>query len=111
MTQFTPEWRLFINGVNYTNVTISDIAHESGRTDIYQQPNPGYIQVDLVALNNETYNFQVNDGLALQVKNSAGIYVSIFGGNITDITISVGATGSVGTVLGYTIIALGALAK
>ena len=111
MTQFTPEWRLFINGVNYTNVTISEIAHESGRTDIYQQPNPGYIQVDLVALNNETYNFQVNDGLALQVKNSAGTYVSIFGGNITDVTVSVGATGSVGSVLSYSIIALGALAK
>jgi len=111
MTVFTPEWKLSIAGVEYTNVAISEISHESGRTDIYQQPNPGYIQVDLVALNNETYDFQVNDGLALQVKNSSGTYVSIFGGNITDITVSVGATGSVGTVLGYSIIALGALAK
>jgi hypothetical protein len=111
MTVFTPEWKLSINGVEYTNVAISEISHESGRTDIYQQPNPGYIQVDLVALNNETYDFQVNDGLALQVKNSTGTYVSIFGGNITDITVSVGATGSVGKVLGYSIIALGALAK
>jgi hypothetical protein len=111
MTVFTPEWKLTIDGVDYTNVAISEISHESGRTDIYQQPNPGYIQIDLVALNNQTYDFQVNDGLALQVKNSAGTYVSIFGGNITDITVSVGATGSVGTVLGYSIIALGALAK
>jgi hypothetical protein len=111
MTVFTPDWKLSINGVDYTNVAISDISHEGGRTDIYQQPNPGYIQIDLVALNNETYDFQVNDGLALQVKDSAGTYVSIFGGNITDITVSVGATGSVGTVLGYSIIALGALAK
>jgi hypothetical protein len=111
MTVFTPEWKLTINGVDYTNVAISDISHESGRTDIYQQPNPGYIQIDLVALNNQTYDFEVNDGLALQVKNSAGTYVSLFGGNITDITVSVGATGSVGTVLGYSIIALGSLAK
>jgi hypothetical protein len=111
MTVFTPDWKLTIDGVDYTNVAISDISHESGRTDIYQQPNPGYIQIDLVALNNETYTFKVNDGLALQVKNSAGTYVSIFGGNITDITVSVGATGSVGTVLGYSIIALGSLAK
>jgi hypothetical protein len=111
MTVFTPEWKLSIDGVDYTNVAISDISHESGRADIYQQPNPGYIQIDLVALNNQTYDFQVNDGLALQVKNSAGTYVSIFGGNITDITVSVGATGSVGTILGYSIIALGALAK
>jgi hypothetical protein len=110
MTQFTPEWKLTINGVDYTNVAISDLSHESGRSDIYQQPNPGYIQIDLVALNNQTYGFEVNDGLTLQVKNSSGTYVSIFGGNITDITVSVGATGTVGSVIAYSIIALGALA-
>jgi hypothetical protein len=111
MTQFTPEWKLVIAGVEYTDVAISDISHEAGRTDIYQQPNPGYIQVDLVVLNNQTYDIQVNDGLTLQLKNTSGTYVSIFGGNITDITIAVGATGSVGTVLNYSIIALGSLAK
>jgi hypothetical protein len=111
MSQFTPEWQLSINGVDYTNVAISDISHEAGRTDIYQQPNPGYIQIDLVALSNETYNFEVNDGLSLQIKDSSGSFVSIFGGNITDITVSVGATGSIGSVLGYSIIALGSLAK
>ena len=111
MSVFTPEWKLVIAGVEYTDVAISDISHEAGRTDIYQQPNPGYIQVDLIALNNQTYDIQVNDGLTLQLKNTSGTYVSIFGGNITDITIAVGATGSVGTVLNYSIIALGSLAK
>jgi hypothetical protein len=111
MTIFTPEWKLTIAGVEYADVAISDISHEAGRTDIYQQPNPGYIQVDLVALNNQTYDIQVNDGLTLQLKNTSGTYVSIFGGNITDITVAVGATGSVGTVLNYSIIALGSLAK
>ena len=111
MSVFTPEWKLVIAGVEYTDVAISDISHEAGRTDIYQQPNPGYIQVDLVALNNQTYDIQVNDGLTLQLKNTSGTYVSIFGGNITDITVAVGATGSVGTVLNYSIIALGSLAK
>ena len=111
MTQFTPEWQLNIAGTNYTNVAISDISHEAGRTDIYQQPNPSYIQIDLVALENQTYDIQVNDGLTLQVKDSSGSYVAIFGGNVTDITVAVGATGSVGTVLTYSIIALGSLAK
>jgi hypothetical protein len=111
MSLFTPEWQLSINGVDYTNVAISDISHEAGRSDIYQQPNPGYIQIDLVALENQTYNFEVNDGLSLQVKDSSGSFVSIFGGNITDITVSVGATGAVGSVIGYSIIALGSLAK
>jgi len=111
MTSFSPVWRLKIAGVDYTNVTISDISHEAGRTDIYQQPNPSYIQIDVLALNNQTYDIQVNDGVQLEIKNSTGSYVTIFGGNVTDITTSVGATGSAATVLAYTIIALGSLAK
>lgn len=112
MTQFTPEWKLIIDGgVEYTNVAISDISHQSGREDIYQQPNPSYIQIDLVALNNENYDIKINDGISLQVKDSTGSYITIFGGNITDITIAVGATGSVGTVFTYSLIAMGSLAK
>ena len=111
MSQFTPEWKLIIAGVEYTDVAISDINHEAGRTDIYQQPNPGYIQIDLVATEVDNYDIQVNDGLTLQVKDSTGTYTPIFGGNITDITIAVAATGSIGQVLTYTIIALGSLAK
>jgi hypothetical protein len=111
MTQFTPQWKLTINGVDYTDVTISDISHQAGRDDIYLQPNPSYIEVALVALDNENYTFNVNDGLTLQVKDSTNTYRTIFGGNITDITTSVGATGSVGTVYSYNLIALGSLAK
>ena len=112
MTQFTPQWKLIVNGgVEYTDVAISDISHQSGRDDIYQQPNPSYIEIALVALNNENYNIQINDGITLQVKDSTNVYKTIFGGSITDITIAVGATGSIGTVFTYNLIAMGSLAK
>jgi hypothetical protein len=111
MTQFTPEWKLSIDGVEYTDIAISDISHEAGRTDIYQQPNPSYIQVTLVALNDQNLSFDINDGLTLQLKNTSGSYVSIFGGNITDISTTVSITGSIGKVISYTLIALGSLAK
>jgi hypothetical protein len=83
MSVFTPEYKLSINGVEYTDVAISDIAHQAGREDIYAQPTPSYIQIALVALNNENYNFQVNDGIALQVKDSTNVFRTLFGGNIT----------------------------
>ena len=90
MTQFTPEWKLIIDGgVEYTNVAIADINHQAGRDTIYQQPNPSYIQIDLVALDNENYDIAINDGISLQIKDSTGTYKTIFGGNITDITIAV----------------------
>lgn len=110
MTVFKPEWKLTIQGVEFTNVTISDIQHESGRDDLYSQPNPSFLQVTFINIDNDNYDIRVNDGMVLQVKNSAGTYVSLFGGNITDITTEVSATG-VATVFAYTVMALGTLAK
>lgn len=111
MSEFNPQWKLTINGVEYTDVAISDISHQAGRDDIYLQPNPSYIEIALVALDDENYTFKINDGLTLQIKDSTDTYCTIFGGNITDITTSVGATGSVGSVYSYNIIALGSLAR
>jgi hypothetical protein len=111
MTAWSPVWKLTVAGTEYTNITISDIQHQAGRIDIYQQPNPSYIQVSFVALSGQTLPFAINDSFALQVKNSAGTYVNIFGGDITDITVSVGATGSVATVVQYTVLAMGSLVK
>ncbi|CAB4142294.1 hypothetical protein UFOVP444_10 [uncultured Caudovirales phage] len=111
MSVFTPEYKLSINGVEYTDVAISDIAHQAGREDIYAQPTPSYIQIALVALNNENYSFQVNDGIALQVKDSTNVFRTLFGGNITDITTEVASASSVAETFTYTIIALGSLAK
>ena len=111
MSVWTPDWKLTVGGVDYTDIAISDIQHEAGRTDIYLQPNPSYIQITLLALNNQTLPFDINDSLDLQVKNSAGTYVSIFGGDITDVTVAVGATGSIATVVQYTLIAMGSLAR
>ena len=111
MTVFTPDWKLTVSGTEYTDIAISDITHASGRTDIYSQPNPSYIQITLVALSGQILPFDINDSLSLEVKNSAGTYVSLFGGDITDVSIEVGATGSIATVVNYTLIAMGSLAR
>jgi len=111
MTAWSPDWKLTVAGVDYTDIAISDIQHQAGRTDIYQQPNPSYLQITFVALNAQTLPFDINDSLSLQVKNSAGTYVNVFGGDVTDLTVSVGATGSIATVIQYTILAMGSLVK
>jgi hypothetical protein len=111
MTAWSPDWKLTVAGVDYTDIAISDIQHQAGRTDIYQQPNPSYLQITFVALSGQTLPFDINDSLSLQVKDSAGTYVNVFGGDLTDITVSVGATGSIATVIQYTILAMGSLVK
>jgi hypothetical protein len=111
MTVWTPDWKLTVAGVDYTDITISDIAHQAGRDDIYTQPNPSYLQVEVVALSGQSLPFAINDGMTLQVKDSTGTYKTLFGGNITDITVEVATTGSVATVVSYSILAMGALVK
>jgi hypothetical protein len=111
MSDFTPDWKLTVGGVDYTDITISDVQHQAGRSDIYQQSLPSYIQVTLVALNGQTLPFDINDSLDLQVKDSSGSYVSLFGGDLTDVTVQVRNTGAAATVVEYTLIAMGSLAK
>ena len=111
MTAWSPDWKLTVAGVDYTDIAISDIQHQAGRTDIYQQPNPSYLQITFVALNAQTLPFDINDSLSLQVKDTSAAYVNIFGGDITDITVSVGATGSNATVIEYSVLAMGSLVK
>jgi hypothetical protein len=111
MTAWSPDWKLTVAGVDYTDIAISDIQHQAGRDDIYQQPNPSYLQITFVALSGQTLPFDINDSLSLQVKDTSAAYVNIFGGDITDITVSVGATGSIATVIQYTVLAMGSLVK
>jgi len=111
MTVFTPDWKLTVGGVDYTDIAISDVQHQSGRSNIYTQPLPSYMQLTLVALNNQTLPFDINDSFDLQVKDSTGSYVSLFGGDVSDVTVEVGNTGAIDTVIRYTIIAMGSLTK
>lgn len=111
MTVWTPDWKLSVAGVDYENIAIADIAHQAGRDDIYTQPNPSYLQITLVALLGQTLPFDINDSLALQVKDSSGNYVNIFGGDITDINIEVAQSGNRSTIVSYTLLAMGSLVK
>jgi len=111
MTQWTPEWQLQINGVDYTNVTLSTLTVVSGRTDIYSQPRAGYASIEIINLNLTPITIDVNDGLSIQVKDSTGTYVNIFGGSVTDSQVEVISTGTGGINESIRITALGSLAK
>jgi hypothetical protein len=111
MTVYTPDYKVLINGVELSNITIADLTITSGRTDIYQQPVAGYCQLQLLNLNNSSYDFSVGAGLTVEVTNSVGTYIPIFGGLISDFTISVNSAGDLGYTTVASITALGALSK
>jgi hypothetical protein len=112
MSQWTPDWKLTINGgVDYTNVTLSTLTIVSGRTDIYQQPRAGYCTLELINLDQSPIEIDLNDAVSIQVKNSTGTYVNLFGGTVTDLQVEVTTTGRGGINEVIRITALGALAK
>ena len=111
MTAYTPSYKVLVDGVEVTDVTIANLTVTSGRTDINVQPLAGYCQLQLMNLNNSSYNFTVGTGLGVEVTNSSGTYIPIFGGYISDFTVAVNRAGDIGYTTIATITALGALSK
>jgi hypothetical protein len=111
MTAYTPSYKVLVNSVELTDVTIANLTITSGRTDINVQPLAGYCQLQLMNLNNSSYDFTVGTALTVEVTNSVGTYVPIFGGLISDFTIAVNKAGDLGYTTMATITALGALSK
>jgi hypothetical protein len=111
MTAWTPTYKVLADSQEVTDVTIANLTITSGRTDIYAQPVAGYCQLQLLNVNNSSYNFTVGTSITVEVTNSSGTYVPIFGGTISDFTISVNRAGNIGYTTTASITALGALAK
>ena len=111
MTAWTPTYKVLVDANEITNVTIANLTITSGRTDIYAQPVAGYCQLQLMNLDNSSYGFTVGSGITVEVTNSSGTFVPIFGGYISDFTIAVNRAGSIGFTTTATVTALGALSK
>ena len=111
MSVWTPDWRIKINDVEYTSLTLSNLTISSGRTDIYRQPVAGYCRLQLKNNDLSAIDFDVNDGVTVEVKNDAGAWVVLFGGNVTDMSVAVASAGAIGISQTISITALGALAR
>ncbi len=111
MSVWTPVWRVKINAVEFQNVTLANLTITSGRTDIYSQPVAGYCNVSLINLDESAITAEINQGITIEVQNSAGTYVPIFGGSITDIIVEVSSSGTNGISQTINLTALGALSR
>jgi hypothetical protein len=111
MTVFIPEYRVKVNGITVTDVTLSGLTITSGRTDIYSQPIAGYCNLTLLETEQSQVPYEVNETVTVEVKDSSGTFVQLFGGFITDVKISVESSGSSAVSQRVNIIAVGALAR
>jgi hypothetical protein len=111
MTAWTPEWRIKTNGNDVTSVTLANLSITSGRTDVNSPTPAGYCSLELINTDNTVYNFAVNTAITIEVKNTSGNFVSIFGGRISDLRQVVRTAGSKAAVTTINITAIGALSK
>jgi hypothetical protein len=111
VTVWNPEWVVEVNGLgDITDLVLANVTITSGRTDIYFQPVASYAQFTILNLDQSAVNFDVNDSIVIKIKNSSGTYVPLFGGDISDINITV-VTGEPAITQNMTVTALGALSK
>ena len=104
-----PEWRITVGNNVYTNVTGVNVT--IGRIDIDRQCQAGYARMDIINATNALFDIDVTDSLTLELKDSGGTYVPVFGGTVSDFTTSVRTPEETGFVTLGTILAVGALAK
>jgi len=111
MTVFNPVWRVKIQGVEYTTYTLANLSITSGRTNIYQQAQAGYCNLELLNLTQAIVNININDSVSIELKDSTNTYVPIFGGTVVDFGIEIVTAGAVGINQVLKITALGALSR
>ena len=111
MSIFNPVWRVKIGGIQYTNYALANLSITSGRTNIYEQANAGYVNLQLINLDQSNIDIEINDGVTIELQDSTATFVPIFGGTVVEFDIGIVASGVVGVNQSVSITALGALAR
>jgi hypothetical protein len=104
-----PEWRVTVGDDVYTIVT--SVSYATGRLDIDRQCTAGYCQVTIVNTNNAPFTINVTEPILLELKNSSGTYVTVFGGEVSDFNIGVRSPEESGFITTGTILGIGSLAR
>ena len=104
-----PEWRVTVGDDVYTTVT--SVSYASGRLDIDRQPTAGYCQVTIVNTDNTPFTINVTEPILVELKNSSGTYVTVFGGEVSDFNIGVRSPEESGFITTGTILGIGSLAR
>jgi len=104
-----PEWRVTVGDDVYTSVT--SVSFASGRLDIDRQATAGYCQVEIINTDNSPFTINVTEPITLDLKNSSGTYVTVFGGEVSDFNIGVRSPEETGYITTGKILGIGSLAR
>jgi hypothetical protein len=104
-----PEWRVTVGDDVYTSVT--SVSFASGRLDIDRQCTAGYCRVEIINTDGSPFTINVTEPITLDLKNSSGTYITVFGGEVSDFNIGVRSPEETGFITTGTILGIGSLAR
>ena len=104
-----PDWRITVGTTVYDNVQSVNLT--IGRIDIDRQCQAGYARIEVVNTGTTPFDIDVTDALKLEVKDSAGTYIDVFGGSVSDFTVTVRTPDESGFLTIGSVLAIGNLAK
>lgn len=111
MTLWTPDWRIKVNGTELTSVTLSNLTITSGRQDINSPTPAGYCSLEVINTDGTNYSFTINTAVTVEIKDTSGNYVALFGGRVSDLRQVVRSAGSSAVITSLRITAIGALSR
>ena len=111
MTLWTPDWRIKVNGTELTSVTLSNLTITSGRQDINSPTPAGYCSLEVINTDGTNYSFTINTAVTVEIKDTSGNYVALFGGRVSDLRQIVRSAGSSAVITSLRITAIGALSR
>ena len=104
---WTPQATISIDGVDRKSITLADVQISYGRTSVWEQARSSYARIAILNTAGTDYDFQMNNIVAIKVKNVAGTDVTIFTGKITSVDNNLAGSGTIGTNAIQTITAVG----
>ena len=104
---WTPQATISVDGVDRKSITLADVQISYGRSSVWEQARSSYARIAILNTNNTDYDFQMNNIVAIKVKNVAGTDVTIFTGKITSVDNNLAGSGTIGTNAVQTITAVG----
>ena len=107
---WTPNATVTIAGVDFSGKALNGISINYGRPSIWEQARSSYAQIAILNDTNVDNGFEINDSVVVTVQDSDGTVITVFTGNITEISNAIDASGSIKTVATQTITAVGPFA-
>jgi len=108
---WTPQPTITINGTDRKSITLHDVQISYGRTSVWEQARASYARISILNNTNTDYGFDMNQTVAIKVKNSAGSDVTVFTGKITSTSNAIAGSGVIATSAIQTITAVGTFAQ